>query len=156
MNSDSPTQKKAFTWWYRHAVDEKRRLQIPVQWRPENKQGFALTILAWPKNTQGVCLKVLPPEAMESLMQKLDNLPDSDSSKPKAKRLIHSNSIQVELDSSGRVCIPPELLDAAGIVKDTLMVGTGETFEIWNPERGAKCVKDTNDSAAETLKNIEI
>jgi DNA-binding transcriptional regulator/RsmH inhibitor MraZ len=32
---------------YRHGVDEKRRVQIPAKWRPE-EPGTELTVILWP------------------------------------------------------------------------------------------------------------
>ena len=38
----------------------------------------------------------------------------------------------VELDSTGRVLISPELREASGITKETTLRGMGTYFELWD------------------------
>jgi MraZ protein len=40
--------------------------------------------------------------------------------------------MDVELDGTGRVLISPELRSAAGIEKDTVLLGMGSYFELWD------------------------
>ena len=62
---------------YRHGVDDKRRLAIPSKWRPA-KAGTELTLVLWPKEKVGSCLRVLPPHKMADLMRDIDAMPNSD------------------------------------------------------------------------------
>lgn len=41
---------------------------------------------------------------------------------------------QVELDSRGKVALPPMLLRRARIDRGALLIGAGGAFEIWNPQ----------------------
>ena len=102
---------------YRHGVDEKRRIQIPAKWRPA-EAGVELTIVLWPKHKEGSCLRVLPPEKMASTVKDIEALPNSDPSKSVLKRLIGSKSVQVSLDSAGRICLPEEMVKAAGEIPE--------------------------------------
>jgi MraZ protein len=40
--------------------------------------------------------------------------------------------MDVEMDGTGRVLISPELRQAAGISKDTMLLGMGQHFELWD------------------------
>ncbi len=40
--------------------------------------------------------------------------------------------MDVELDASGRVLISPELRAAAGIERETMLLGMGQHFELWD------------------------
>jgi MraZ protein len=40
--------------------------------------------------------------------------------------------MDVELDSTGRILISPELRQGAGITKDTVLLGMGNHFELWD------------------------
>jgi MraZ protein len=40
--------------------------------------------------------------------------------------------MDVELDGTGRVLVSPELRAAAGIEKDTMLLGMGNHFELWD------------------------
>jgi MraZ protein len=133
----SAAQTKEPTYYnscYRHGVDEKRRVQIPAKWRPE-EDGGELTMILWPKHQAGNCLRVLPPEKMAKLVADIDALPNSDPNKSVLKRRIGSKSAQVALDKAGRICLPEEMSHAAGIKDEAMLVGLLDRFEIWNPAR---------------------
>jgi MraZ protein len=119
---------------YRHGVDEKRRVQIPAKWRPEN-EGTEMTLIVWPKHLAGTCLRVLPPEQMARMTADIDAMPNSDPNKGVLKRFIGSESVQVALDKGGRICLPDEMARAAGIKDEAILVGLLDRFEIWSPSR---------------------
>ena len=48
------------------------------------------------------------------------------------KRIFLGNAMDVELDGTGRVLISPELRAAAGIEKETMLLGMGNHFELWD------------------------
>jgi MraZ protein len=118
---------------YRHGVDEKRRVQIPAKWRPA--QAVEFTLVLWPKHKEGPCLRVLPPEQMAKLKSDIDKMENSDPGKVALKRFIGSASVQVALDGAGRICIPEEMANTAGISNEALLVGLLDRFEIWSPKR---------------------
>ncbi|MEJ0091528.1 MAG: hypothetical protein WDM80_17505 [Limisphaerales bacterium] len=119
---------------YRHGVDEKRRVQIPAKWRPD-EDGVELTIILWPKHQAGNCLRVLPPLEMAQLMADIDAMPNGDPNKVVLKRFIGSESVQVTFDKAGRICLPDEMARSAGIKDEAVLVGLLDRFEIWNPSR---------------------
>ncbi len=119
---------------FKHGVDEKRRVQIPAKWRPE-EPGTQMTMMVWPKHQAGTCLRVLPPEKMAKLAADINALPNSDPNKVILKRSVGSKSVQVALDKAGRICLPDELAGAAGIKEEAVLVGMIDQFEIWSPAR---------------------
>ena len=48
------------------------------------------------------------------------------------KRVLLGNAMDEEMDGTGRVLISPELRAAAGISKDTMLLGMGNHFELWD------------------------
>ena len=72
---------------------------------------------------------VFPRPAWEAFSAKITALPMS--SMP-LKRLYLSNAMSVELDSTGRILISPELREAVGINKETTLRGMGSYFELWD------------------------
>jgi MraZ protein len=119
---------------FRHGVDEKRRVQIPAKWRPED-EGVELTMIVWPKHNAGACLRVLPPAKMAKLVADIEALPNSDPNKSVLRRRIGSKSAQVTLDKAGRICLPEDMSRTAGIKDEVMLVGLLTSFEIWNPAR---------------------
>jgi MraZ protein len=133
--SDVKTLKRTYyNSCYRHGVDEKHRVQIPAKWRPEEEKS-ELTVVLWPKHHAGTCLRVLPPDEMTQLMADLDAMPNGDPNKVVLKRFIGSESIQLTVDKSGRICLPEAMKNAAGIKDEAVLVGLLDRFEIWNPAR---------------------
>ena len=48
------------------------------------------------------------------------------------RRVLHGNAVDVELDSAGRVMVPPAHRGFAGIDRQVMIVGTGEALELWD------------------------
>jgi MraZ protein len=134
------TTNKAPTYYnsrFRHGVDEKRRVQIPAKWLPQ-KADLELTLILWPREGIGACVRVLPPAQMARLMQSIDEMPNSDPKKVVLKRIIGSGSAQATVDKAGRICLPEEMAREAGLKHEAILVGLLDRFEIWNPERYEK------------------
>jgi len=71
------------------------------------------------------------------------------------KRFIGSQSEQVALDKGGRVCLPEQMAKEAGLVKDAVLVGLLDRFEIWNPDRYATVREADVVMASEAFKMME-
>ena len=48
------------------------------------------------------------------------------------KRIFLGNAMDVDMDATGRILVSPELRKAAGISKDTVLLGMGSYFELWD------------------------
>jgi MraZ protein len=133
----SDAQTKEPTYYnarFLHGVDEKRRVQIPAKWRPD-ESGTELTLMLWPQHQAGTCLRVLPPAQMAKMKADIDALPNDNPKKGVLKRFLGSESVQVTLDKAGRICLPDGMARAAGIKDEAVLVGLLDRFEIWNPAR---------------------
>ena len=153
----SDTKKDEPTYYnsrFLHGVDEKRRVQIPSKWL-SNKAGLELTLVLWPRESAGACLRVLPPAQMAKLMQSIDDMPNSDPRKVALKRIIGSGSAQASVDKTGRICLPDEMAREAAIKDEAMLVGLLDRFEIWNPERYEKVQATDAVLAAEAFKLME-
>jgi MraZ protein len=137
MSSTKNIEPSYYNARFRHGVDEKRRVQIPAKWRPR-KAAVELTLILWPREGVGACVRVLPPSQMAKLMQSIDEMPNSDPKKVVLKRIIGSDSAQASVDKTGRICLPDEMARGAGIKNEAVLVGLLDRFEIWNPERYEK------------------
>jgi MraZ protein len=154
MDATQPAQRTYYNSSYRHGVDEKRRVQVPAKWRPE-KEGIEFTLILWPKNKEGPCLRGVPPDKMADLMRDIDAMSNSDPNKVVLKRFIGSESIQVALDKAGRICLPENMTNAAGIKEEAVLVGLLDRFEIWNPERYEKVKASDAIMAQEAFRMME-
>ncbi len=48
------------------------------------------------------------------------------------KRIFLGNAMDVDMDATGRILVSPELRKAAAITKDTVLLGMGSYFELWD------------------------
>ena len=87
------------TGTYEHSIDAKGRLFIPAKLREELGVTFYLAM--------GVdaCLAIYPQSTWDRFTEKFSSLPMSQS---KAMRPLFANAAKCELDSQGRIVIPPE------------------------------------------------
>ena len=154
MDLNEKTEPTCYNSLYRHGVDEKRRVQVPAKWRP-TKSGVEFTLVLWPKHKDGPCLRALPPVQTAKLMKDIDAMPNSDPNKVVLKRFIGSESIQVALDKSGRICLPEKMARDAGITNEAVLVGLLDRFEIWNPDRYEKIKTSDAIMAQEAFKLME-
>ena len=51
------------------------------------------------------------------------------------QRLMVGYATEVEMDAHGRILIPRELREFASLERQTMLVGQGMKFELWNEER---------------------
>jgi len=139
---------------YRHGVDEKRRLQIPAKWRPQ-QEDFQFTVILWPASVaKEPYLLVLPPNPLNALLEKLKAMPYSDPKADSLRRLLGTRSDQVVLDKGGRICLPELMTKGAAIERDAVLIGSWDRFEIWNPERYEAASRVDDALASEAFKLI--
>ena len=154
MEPNETAERKYYNSLYRHGVDDKRRVQVPAKWRPA-RSGVEFTVVLWPKSKEGPCLRVLPPQEMAELMRDIDAMPNSDPNKVVLKRFIGSESEQVAVDKAGRICLPENMTQAAGITNEAILVGLLDRFEIWNPERYERVKASDESMSQEAFKLME-
>lgn len=120
----------AFRGHYEHSLDAKNRLSIPARFRATFSSGLVLA------KDSDECISVWTPEAHESIIERaLAGKNPLGREYRAVQRFFQANSFDVELDSSGRVTLPPPLLAHAGIEKEVVVVGVLDHLEVWARER---------------------
>jgi MraZ protein len=109
------------------SLDAKGRLSMPTRHRDVLSASAAgqLTITKHPHG----CLMIFPRPEWEKFRERLAQLP---MDAQWWKRIFLGNAQDVELDGTGRVLVAPELRTAAGIAKETMLLGMGNHFELWD------------------------
>jgi MraZ protein len=123
----------AFKGTYYNSVDHKGRMSIPARFRdmtdsPAGEQ----YVLA--RGFEG-CLYLYPRESWAQVEEKLASL--KTLSDPRARffvRSLLSNAADTRIDKLGRIMIPQNLLDLAGIKRDVVVRGVLDKIELWDPE----------------------
>ena len=109
------------------SLDAKGRLSVPTRHR-DVLSATAAGQLTITKHPHG-CLMVFPRPEWEKFRERIAALP---MSAQWWKRVFLGNAMDVEMDSTGRVLVSPELRTAAGISRDALLLGMGNHFELWD------------------------
>jgi len=120
----------AFRGHFEHSLDAKNRLSIPARFRAAFSGG---TVLA--KDPEP-CVAIWTPETHEAIIERaLGGLNPMGSEYRKLARFYQGNSFEIDLDASGRVTLPPPLMQHATISKEVVVVGVGDHLEVWGRER---------------------
>lgn len=142
---------------YRHARDDKGRLQVPARWR-NGEAETCLMVIEWKEwidaNTSHPCLLVVPPAVWERLVESLKALPFGDPISQKKRRLVGKRSQRVAIDKAGRINIPDEMLQKVGIQKEAIFVGLLDRFQIWDPDRYKEIDSEDDKFEAEAFQSL--
>jgi MraZ protein len=118
-----------FTGEYRHAVDDKGRVAVPVRFRSELAGGAIVT-----KWIDG-CLGIFPRAAWDALATRVAGLPVTDANARTFQRFIFGTAFEVELDRQGRLVVPAVLRTFAELGSEAVVVGSRDHLELWQPVR---------------------
>lgn len=134
---------------YNHTIDTKGRLIVPSKFRDQLGDEFVVT-----KGMDG-CLFVYANEDWSAFEQKLTSLPLINKEARKFARFFLAGAAQVEVDKQGRILLPSNLRDFAGLEKDVVLVGVGSRIEIWSRENWENMDADSNmDDIAATMESL--
>lgn len=134
---------------YNHTVDAKGRLIIPSKFRELLGEEFVVT-----KGMDG-CLFVYANDDWTAFEQKLTSLPLINKEARKFARFFLAGAAMVELDKQGRILLPANLREFAGLDKDVILVGVGSRIEIWSKANWEDINSDTDmDDIASTMESL--
>jgi MraZ protein len=120
-------------------MDAKGRLAVPKKYRDclEAESGPKMVITTGEYED---CLVVYPLPEWQRIEERLRRHPDlkpeaDDEARAKAEwmcRLVIGNATDCDIDSHGRLLIPPPLRTHAALEKQVRVVGQTEKFELWD------------------------
>lgn len=132
---------------YLHTLDNKGRVNFPARLREPLGENFIIT-----KGLDN-CLFVYPLDEWRVLEEKIRQLPMSKSRG--LQRFLFAGAIEVETDKTGRVIIPANLREYAGLTKDVMIIGASVRAEIWDADRyNQSCEELTSDMVAAAMDDL--
>lgn len=93
------------------------------------------------------CLLIYPLSTWEGIEKKIQELPAFNQFARRLQRLMLGYATELEMDSSGRILLPPPLREYAELDKKVVLAGQGNKFELWNDVLWAaetQAIKDAN------------
>ena len=131
-----------FVGEYARQVDDRGRFILPAKIREKLSGTVYITKAPLEK-----CLNLYTEEEWESISEKMAALPGSiDTNVSKFTRKLFSRALICELDKQGRIPLTPNLLEAAGLKKDIVLVGANSKLEIWDAEEWEKMNEEDDDT----------
>ena len=112
---------------YIHAIDAKGRVFVPAKLREGLGEVFYLA-----KNVDG-CLSIYHADEWKRLTDRLAALPDSETRA--IKRFLFTFAAEVLPDAHGRITLPQNLREYAGLDRDAAFLGVGNHAELWDAVR---------------------
>jgi MraZ protein len=115
----------------KHTLDEKGRLAIPARFKETLEiKGEDCLVVTNHLN----CLWAFAKDDWRVIEEKAANLSLMDSAVNTYRRYFISGAQECLL-KQGRITIPPDLREIAGLTKDVVLVGELKLFEIWDKSR---------------------
>ncbi|MFT5217436.1 MAG: MraZ protein [Glaciecola sp.] len=138
---------------YECKADTKGRLLLPAalksQLSPVMQKGFVLKRAVFQP-----CLELYPMSEWESLMQKVNKLNRFKKKNNDFIRRFTAGVKVVELDASGRLLIPKDLVAFAGISKELVMSSAVNIVEIWDKVNYEKAIDDAAMDFADLAEEV--
>jgi MraZ protein len=141
-----------FSGEYRHQIDDKGRLAIPSKMRAQLAGKFH--VAQW----LDTCLAILPRSEWDAIAGKVASLPMTDPRTRALERRLFGRAVELEMDGQGRVLLPQNLREFAGLVGEVVIVGLPNRVELWSKDRWAaqSAVLDDDEAFAELIDGVGI
>ena len=111
-----------------HNLDAKGRMTIPANFREQTLEGVFVTE-GFDHN-----LSVYSKKDFAAIASNLSKTSLTNPASRELRRKIFSNSAELSYDPAGRILVPARLRDMAGIKSSVVIVGIGDSFELWAVE----------------------
>ena len=133
---------------YSHTIDVKGRLIVPTRFREQLGEAFVIA-----KGNDG-CLAIYTNEDWETFMKKIQALPANKDIRTYVRTIVGS-ALPVETDKQGRILVPGNLREYAGLDKDVVLAGVIDKIEVWDKQRWSEQTNiDNIDDIAEEMAEL--
>lgn len=143
----------SFIGTYDCKADAKGRVMIPVslknQMAPLLNKGFVIK-----RSVFQPCLELYPMDEWDLLMQKMNKKNRFRKRNNDFIRRFSAGVKPVEIDSTGRLLIPKNLISKAGITKEVVLSSAINIIEIWDRESYEKVLEETAENFAELAEAV--
>ena len=117
-------------------LDAKGRLAIPTRYRERIAASCDGQLVA--TVDKDYCLLIYPFPDWEEIEQKLVALPSLHKQVRRLQRLMVGYATEIDIDGHGRILLPRELREFAGLGRQAILLGQGNKFELWDEENWNK------------------
>ena len=133
---------------YEATVDAKGRFLLPGGLKKQMPEGTTTMVIS-----RGFekCLLLYPQKTWEAIEEKIKKLNEFNPKVSQFRTLFVGGASYVDLDSAGRVLLPPSLKEYADLSKDILLASDIDKIKIWDSGKYKKLFEDFSSDAFSKL-----
>ena len=124
-------------------LDDKGRLALPAKFRTELEGGLVIT------KGQERCLFVFPMAEFSRITELLRSAPVTQRSVRDYSRVFFASASHEVPDGQGRITVPSQLREYAGLSKDCVVIGANSRVEVWDAAAWQNYLASTEQSFAD-------
>ena len=127
---------------YEHSIDTKGRVAVPAKFRTQLEGGLVVT--------RGFerCLQVYPMDQWQALSERVSGLSLGSTEARQLRRLLFASAFDTEVDKQGRILLPANLREYAGIGDEAVVAGMNTYFEIWSKADWEAAMSELDESGS--------
>ncbi len=124
-------------------LDDKGRLALPAKFRSDLEGGLVIT------KGQERCLFVFPMAEFSRITELLRAAPVTQRSVRDYSRVFFASASHEVPDGQGRITVPAQLREYAGLAKDCVVIGANSRVEVWDATAWQSYLEGTEQSFAD-------
>jgi MraZ protein len=143
---------------YVNGVDKKGRVSVPASFRHEMAAHTRQQIVVYAApdaGSNGGYLYGWAYDDFVKLAEKIQQLPALSPVRQRLARAILAAARPLNFDDAGRVMLPENLMQFAGLGEEVMFAGQGEYFTLWSPARYEAQMDDDGALTPEDLAAME-
>lgn len=133
---------------FQHNLDSKGRLSIPARLREELGNVFFVTL------SMDKCLCAYSAESWQSFTDRVNEMPYV---KQRKMRPLFAYAAKCELDGQGRILLPQNLREYAGLTKNVTVIGCNNHAEFWDSDswNEINSIETTPENIAAVMEELD-
>jgi MraZ protein len=133
---------------YEATIDAKGRFLLPGGLKKQMPEGTSTIVIS-----RGFekCLLLYPLKAWEAIEEKIKKLNDFNPKVNQFRTLFIGGASYVDLDTAGRILLPPSLKNYAGLGKDITLASDIDKIKIWDSGKYKKLFEEISTDAFTNL-----
>jgi MraZ protein len=134
---------------FQYKIDDKGRVPIPPRYRKELVDG--LVVMPGPEK----CLSAYTPEEWKKQADRFAAASISPSKLRRLSRGLFGLASDLTLDAQGRIALPAQLRQYAGLDDEAVVVGANTTLELWNKDLWEAEKETIQDEVWQIIEGLE-
>lgn len=119
-------------------IDAKGRVSIPAAFRAALKDAEGAPALILRPSHKHDCIEGWPRPVFEAMATPAESIDPFDEDQEDRLVSLYGDATEPTIDKEGRMALPPELAQYAGITDAVAFIGAGRWFQIWEPAAAEK------------------